>query len=86
VPETADACTTLTPEIAVALVQLALLAVRRYAVLLGQGGVYLDSDVECLKPIAEWEAAFNNTARIIISIERSNVPEVSNVEVSSMRG
>ncbi|KAL0032587.1 hypothetical protein WJX77_009429 [Trebouxia sp. C0004] len=44
----------------------------RYLVLWSQGGYYIDSDINCLKPFSAWDDAFLHRAKAIIGIESIN--------------
>lgn len=44
----------------------------RYLVLWSQGGYYIDSDINCLKPFTAWDDAFLHQAKAIIGIESIN--------------
>lgn len=44
----------------------------RYLVLWSQGGYYIDSDINCLKPFTAWDDAFLHRAKAIIGIESIN--------------
>ena len=41
----------------------------RYIILFGYGGVYLDADVQCKKPIRKWNEAFEHPARVLVGVE-----------------
>lgn len=41
----------------------------RYLVLWSQGGYYIDSDINCMKPFSAWNAAFADQAKAIIGVE-----------------
>lgn len=45
----------------------------RYLVLWSQGGYYIDSDINCLKPFTAWSDAFLHQAKAIIGIESINL-------------
>ena len=41
----------------------------RYLILWSQGGYYIDSDINCMKPFSTWNPAFDGQAKAIIGIE-----------------
>ncbi|KAK9810518.1 hypothetical protein WJX72_012061 [[Myrmecia] bisecta] len=46
----------------------------RYLILYSSGGVYLDSDVQCVLPFREWNHPFQHPARVLVGIEAINAP------------
>ena len=49
--------------------------VWRYLVLLFRGGVYLDTDVQCVTPFSQWQAALHSSqpAGLLIGLESVQV-------------
>lgn len=62
--------------------------VWRYLVLLFCGGVYVDTDVQCVTPFSQWQAALHSSkpAGLLVGLESVQVSLRQLLEVAALQG